>query len=66
MQLTYQWCSTSLNYFTDLTDNYLKVTREDIQRYIRQYVAGRHYVGGIVINPEMNKSLNTASFFVKR
>jgi zinc protease len=66
MQLTYQWCSTSLDYFTDLTDNYLKVSREDIRQYITKYIAGKHYVAGMVINAEMNKSFNPSAFFVRR
>jgi zinc protease len=66
MQLTYQWCSTSLDYFTDLTDNYLKVTREDIRKYITTYIAGKHHVAGMVISPEMNKSINPSAFFVRR
>jgi zinc protease len=66
MQLTYQWCSTSLDYFTDLTDNYLKVTREDIRRYVEKYIAGKHYVAGMVISPDMNKSINPSAFFVRR
>jgi zinc protease len=65
MQLTYQWCSTSLDYFTDLNDNYLKVSREDILRYVRTYLAGKNYVAGMIINNEMNKSFNPGSFFKK-
>jgi zinc protease len=66
MQLTYQWCSTSLDYFTDLTDNYLKVTREDIRKYIATYITGKHHVAGMVINADMNKSINPSAFFVAR
>ncbi len=66
MQLTYQWCSTSLDYFTDLTDNYLKVTREDIRKYIATYITGKHHVAGMVINGDMNKSINPSAFFVAR
>jgi zinc protease len=66
MQLTYQWCSTSLDYFTDMNDNYMKVTREDILKYIRTYISGKNYVAGMVINSEMNKSFNPGSFFKTR
>lgn len=66
MQLTYQWCSTSLDYFTDLNDNYLKVTREDIRKYISKYITGKYYVGGMVINGDMNKSMNPGAFFKLR
>jgi zinc protease len=66
MQLTYQWCSTSLDYFTDLNDNYLKVTRDDISRYISKYITGKYFVAGMVINADMNKSINPGAFFKLR
>jgi zinc protease len=44
----------------------MKVTREDILKYIRNYVAGKYYVAGMVINGDMNKSLNPGSFFKTR
>jgi zinc protease len=66
MQLTYQWCSTSLDYFTDLNDNYLKVTKDDIRRYISKYITGKYYVAGMVINGDMNKSINPGAFFKLR
>ncbi|WP_255479772.1 M16 family metallopeptidase [Mucilaginibacter sp. E4BP6] len=62
-QLSYSWASTSLNYYTDNTDDYQKVTREDIKRYLDTYVVGKPFVGGLIINPELNKTVNAASFF---
>jgi zinc protease len=62
-RLTYFWCTTSLDYFNDYLQNRMKVTRADIQDFIRKYVSGKPYVAGMVINPEMNKSAHTASFF---
>ena len=65
-QVSYDWCSTSLNYFTDNDENYQKVTREDILRYIKQYIAGKPMVAGLIINPEMNKQTNAGSFFAAK
>ena len=62
-QLSYQWCSTSLNFLTDLTDNYQKVTRADIQKYIDTYIKNKPFVAGMVIKPELNKQINAAAFF---
>jgi zinc protease len=62
-QLSYWWCSTSLDYNTDYVANTQRVTRKDIQEYVKKYVIGKPYVAGIIISPEMNKSLNTSSFF---
>jgi zinc protease len=62
-QLTYDWCSTSLEYRTDYVNNCGKVTRADIQRYITTYITGKPYVAGMIINPEMNKSSNASAIF---
>lgn len=63
MQLTYQWCSTSLNYFTAYPDDLQKVTREDIQRYVNKYITDKFYIAGMIINEEMNKQLNPQAYF---
>ncbi|MGZ3753427.1 MAG: M16 family metallopeptidase [Mucilaginibacter sp.] len=65
-QVSYDWCSTSLNYFTDNDENYQRVTREDILRYINKYIAGKPMVAGLIIKPELSKQVNAASFFVAR
>ncbi|MGN6619019.1 MAG: M16 family metallopeptidase, partial [Ilyomonas sp.] len=62
-QLTYYWCSTSLDYGTNYIDDCMKITREDIKNYINKYINGKPYVAGMIINPEMSKALNVASFF---
>jgi zinc protease len=62
-QASSNWCSTSLTYYTDLDDNYQKVTREDIVRYIKKYIAGKPMVAGLIINPELNKQINAGTFF---
>jgi len=61
--VTYHWCSSSLNYMTDLQDNYEKVTRADIARYVDAYIKNKPRVAGIIINAEMNKALNPAQVF---
>ncbi|RVU00230.1 insulinase family protein [Mucilaginibacter limnophilus] len=65
-QLSYQWCSTSLNYGTDLDDNYQKITREDIKKYIDKYIIGKPKVAGVIISPEANKQINAGSFFAAK
>lgn len=62
-QLTYHWCSTSCEFFTDYIDNCLKVSRDDIRKYIDRYISKKPYVAGIIINPELSKTANVASFF---
>jgi len=65
-QLSYQWCSTSLDYYTDLDNNYQKVSRADIQKYVSTYITGKPYAAGIIIAPELSKQQNVASFFVAK
>jgi zinc protease len=62
-QLTYQWCSTSLYYYTDYVDNCMKVTRKDISDYISKYVTGKPYAAGMIINHDMNVSIKPETFF---
>ncbi|HEY8688186.1 MAG TPA: pitrilysin family protein [Chitinophagaceae bacterium] len=61
--LTYNWCSTSLNYFTDYPKNCMNVTRQDIKNYISKYITAKPFVAGIIINAEMNKAAQTSTFF---
>ena len=63
MSLTYQWCSTSLDYFTAYPDDLQKVTRKNILDYIKKYISGKPYVAGMIINDEMNKQLKPEAFF---
>lgn len=63
MQLTYQWCSTSLDYFTHYTDNLQKVTRADIQRYVRKYIIDKPFIAGMIINDAMKTQLKPEEFF---
>jgi zinc protease len=64
--VSYEWCSTSLNYYTDLVDNYQKVTRDDIKHYLETYIINKPYVAGMIISPDQNKTVNANSFFVAK
>ncbi|MFI5128385.1 MAG: M16 family metallopeptidase [Chitinophagales bacterium] len=61
--LTYWWCSASLDYFTDYTPAMMNITRADIQTYLQKYIVGKPYVAGMIINEEMNKQLKPAEYF---
>jgi zinc protease len=62
-QMSFWWCSTSLNYFTDYDTNLQKVTREDIIRYVKKYIIGKPFVAGLIINEEMNNQLKPGDYF---
>jgi zinc protease len=63
MQMTYQWCSTSLNYFTDYPSNLQKITRADMQRYVKRYVVNSPFVAGMIINEDMANKYKPETFF---
>jgi len=65
-QMSFHWCSTSLNYYTDLNDNYQKVSRADIQKYLDTYILNKPLAAGIIIKPELSKQYNVAAFFVAK
>lgn len=65
-QFSYQWCSTSIEYYTNLTQNYQKVTRADIKHYINTYITGKPMISGIILKPEVNKQSQVASFFTAK
>lgn len=65
-QISYYWCSTSFNYYTDQDSNFQKVTRGDIARYIDKYIKNKPMVAGLIINPELNKQVNANAFFASK
>ena len=65
-QLTFHWCSTSLEYFTDYFPAMDKVTRQDIINYVNKYIVGKPYVAGLIINKEMNEKYKPADYFIPK
>lgn len=63
MELSYFWCSTSIDYFTDYQNNLQKITKSDIQRFVKNYIQNKPFVAGIIINAVMNKDAKAESFF---
>ncbi|HVY75088.1 MAG TPA: pitrilysin family protein [Puia sp.] len=61
--VTYNWCSTSLDYMTDYESNLQKITRADIKQFVNRYITGKPYVAGMIINQAMNKKFNAAADF---
>jgi zinc protease len=62
-QLTFWWCATSLDYFTDYFPAMNKVTKQDIQNYVTKFIVGKPYVAGMIINAQMNKQYNPGEYF---
>ncbi len=61
--LSFWWASASFDYFTTYNDNLKKVTRADIQAYVRKYIKNQPYCAGLLINPELKAKLNPQTFF---
>ncbi|HEY9196109.1 MAG TPA: insulinase family protein, partial [Mucilaginibacter sp.] len=61
--LSFWWSSASLDYFTTYNANLNKVTRADLQSYVRKYIKNKPYCAGMLINPELEAQVNPKSFF---
>lgn len=55
---SFWWSTTGLDYYIGYIDNLAKVTREDIQNYVRKYIKGKNYVLGIGTNPQTLSQLS--------
>ncbi|MDB5248271.1 MAG: insulinase family protein [Segetibacter sp.] len=63
INLSFWWCSTSIDYFTDYQSNLQKVTKDDIQKFVKTYIKDKPHVAGMIINPAMNKEAKAETFF---
>ena len=61
--ISFWWCSASLDYYFNYINNLKKVSRADIQKYVRKYIKGKPYCAGLLINGQMEQQLNPGSFF---
>lgn len=61
--LTWYWCSTSLDYFTDYLTAVQKVTRQDIIDFVNRYIKGKPFVAGMIINDDMAKKYKPEEYF---
>ena len=62
-QLTYWWCSASLDFYTDYFPAMDRITKKDILNYTSKYILGKPYVAGMIISPEMNAQYKPADYF---
>jgi len=56
--VTYWWASASIDYYTSYIDNIKKISKEDIQEYVKKYIINQPMVTGLLVSPEMKKSMN--------
>ncbi|SMD32896.1 zinc protease [Reichenbachiella faecimaris] len=66
--VTYWWSSASIDYYTNYVENLNKVTREDIKKFVRNYVKNKPSVTGLLVSPDMkeNMELNSLQAYLKK
>ena len=58
--LTFWWASASLNYYYNYVDEINKITRADLENYVRKYIKGRTCVKGLLLNAGQQKKWEVA------
>lgn len=61
--LAYFWCSADLDYMYNYVSNLKKVTKADVQNYVRKYIKGKNYSAGLLINPNQKAQLQPDTFW---
>ena len=54
------WAVAGLDYYLNYVDNLKKVTRKDIQDYLKKYVINKSYVMGVLTSPEEKEKVELA------
>ncbi|MFB6350502.1 MAG: M16 family metallopeptidase, partial [Bradymonadaceae bacterium] len=55
--VSFWWAVDDVGYYLNYVDNLNAVTREDISNYVSEYILGKPYVLGVLLNSKMNKKL---------
>ncbi len=55
--VSFWWTVAGLDYYLNYVPNLKKVSREDIAKYVRDYIIGKPYVMGVLLSPEQQKQL---------
>jgi zinc protease len=50
--VSFWWAVAGLDYYLDYVENLQAVTREDIVKYVRDYIFAKPYVAGVLLSPE--------------
>ena len=59
--ITYWWASATIDYYTNYVEKLKAVTRNDIQNYVKKYIIDKPKVTGLLLSPEMKKTMNIES-----
>jgi zinc protease len=61
--VSFWWCSATLDYYFNYIDNLKKVSKADIQQYVRKYIKDKPYAAGLLVSPQMKQQLHPEAFF---
>jgi zinc protease len=61
--VSFWWATATLDYYFNYLDNLRKVSRQDIQEYIRKYIKNKPFVAGLLVSPAMDEHLKPNTFF---
>jgi zinc protease len=59
--ITFWWASATIDYYLGYIDNLQKVTRDDMKKYVKEYVHGNPNITGILVSPAMKESMDISS-----
>ena len=54
--VSFWWAVAGLDYYTGYVDALQKVTREDMKKYVRDYVIGKNFVLGFILSEEAQQA----------
>lgn len=61
--LSFWWASASIDYFNTYNDNLKKMTKADLQAYVRKYIKGKPHCAGLLVNSQMDQQIKPETFF---
>jgi zinc protease len=61
--MSFWWASTTIDYYTGYVDNLNKITRTDLQAYVRKYIKNQPYCAGMLISPDLKSQVHPEEFF---
>lgn len=61
--VSFWWCSATLDYYFNYINNLKKVTKADIQQYVRKYIKDKPHAVGLLVSPQMDAQLHPETFF---
>ncbi len=56
--VSYWWASAGLNYYENYVKDLKKITRNDINNYIRKYIKGKNYISGALLSEDIKTALD--------